>query len=414
MGRQCGLCRWNRLHLRYVRGGKLKRIALIPAAGAGKRMGSSINKQYLLLDEKPILVHTLKLFENSGFIDEIYLIVPENEIDYCRKEVVERYEFNKVKQIVAGGAERQHSVLNGLRAIKNAEPDDIILIHDGVRPFVSPEIIQRSVEIALAHKSALVAVPVKDTVKIARDGFAISSPPRATLWLAQTPQAFCFSTILAAHESAAAEGFIGTDDASLLERVGEKSHIVVGDYRNIKITTPEDLILAETFISESRSQNRMRIGHGYDVHCLVAERKLILGGVEIPFEKGLLGHSDADVLLHAITDALLGAIGEGDLGRHFPDTDPAYRGVSSIRLLKQAMKLAEKKGYTAGNIDATIVAQRPKLAPYITLMKSNIASALECDPDRINIKATTTEGLGFAGRGEGIAAYAVALMHKQN
>jgi 2-C-methyl-D-erythritol 2,4-cyclodiphosphate synthase len=154
----------------------------------------------------------------------------------------------------------------------------------------------------------------------------------------------------------------------------------------------------------------MRIGHGYDVHQLVTGRKLILGGVEVPYAKGLLGHSDADVLLHAICDAILGAIGEGDIGRHFPDSDPAYKGISSVKLLRQVMTLAESKGYVMGNVDATIVAQRPKLAPHIPAMKSVIAEALECDPDRVNVKATTTEELGFAGRGEGVAAYAVVLM----
>jgi 2-C-methyl-D-erythritol 4-phosphate cytidylyltransferase/2-C-methyl-D-erythritol 2,4-cyclodiphosphate synthase len=391
----------------------LKRVALIPAAGMGKRMGSSINKQYLLLGGKPILAHTLQLFEDAGFIDEIYPIVPEEEIDYCRAEVVERYGFTKVKQIVAGGAERQHSVLNGLQAIAAPDADDLVLIHDGVRPFVPLEVVRRSIEIAMEHQGALVAVPVKDTVKVARDGFAVGTPPREALWLAQTPQVFRYGIIRAAHESASAEGFLGTDDASLLERVGVSSHIVIGDYRNIKITTPEDMILAEAFLTEMKGKNLMRIGHGYDVHCLVTDRKLILGGVEIPFGKGLLGHSDADVLLHAISDAILGAMGEGDIGRHFPDTDPAYKGASSIALLKHVMTLAARKGFSAGNIDATVVAQRPKLAPYIGMMKENIAAALNCDPDRVNIKATTTEELGFAGRGEGIAAYAVALMSRK-
>lgn len=397
-----------------MKGGKLKVVALIPAAGMGKRMGASINKQYLLLGGKPILAHTLQLFEDAEFIDEIYPIVPLDEISYCRQEVVERYGFAKVRQIIAGGAERQHSVLNGLRAIAAAGADDIVLIHDGVRPFVTQETLRRSIEVARKHQGALVAVPVKDTVKVARDGFAVGTPPRTALWLAQTPQTFRYDIIRAAHESAAAEDYLCTDDASLLERVGEHSHIVIGDYRNIKITTPEDMILAEAFLTEMRGQDQMRIGHGYDVHCLVTDRKLILGGVEIPYDKGLLGHSDADVLLHAISDAILGAIGEGDIGRHFPDTDPAYKGASSIKLLQHVMLLANRQGYYAGNIDATIVAQRPKLAPYIGTMKDNIALALNVASDRINIKATTTEELGFAGRGEGIAAYAVVLMNKKN
>jgi 2-C-methyl-D-erythritol 4-phosphate cytidylyltransferase len=227
----------------------LKRIALVPAAGMGRRMGASINKQYLLLAGKPILAHTLELLQRAEFIDEIYPVVPPEEIDYCRSNVVEKYGIDKVRQIVAGGAERQNSVLNALRAMQ-AAADDIILIHDGVRPFVPLAALQRSIEIACEYDGALLAVPAKDTIKVVRDAFAVATPPRETLWLAQTPQTFRYSTIRAAHELAEAEGFIGTDDASLLERLGKKVHVVIGDYRNIKITTPEDLILAEAFLKQ--------------------------------------------------------------------------------------------------------------------------------------------------------------------
>ena len=226
----------------------MKRIALVPAAGMGTRMGASINKQYLLLAGKPILAHTLELLQQADCIDEIYPIVPLAEIDYCRIHIVEQYGFTKVRQIIAGGAERQHSVLNGLRAI-DAAADDIIIIHDGVRPFVPLAVLQRALELAREYDGAVVAVPVKDTVKVVRNAFAVATPPRETLWLAQTPQTFRYSVIMAAHELAEAEGFSGTDDASLLERLDKKVHIVIGDYRNIKITTPEDLILAEAFIN---------------------------------------------------------------------------------------------------------------------------------------------------------------------
>jgi len=230
----------------------LKTVALIPAAGMGKRMGASMNKQYLLLDGKPILAHTLQLFQDAGFVDEICLLIPEDEIEYCRSEIVAAYGLSKVRQIVAGGAERQHSVLNGLRALDDFNSDDIVIIHDGVRPFVPTAVLRRSVETALEHDSALVAVPVKDTVKVVRDGFAVDTPPRETLWLAQTPQTFRYGVIRSAHELAEAEGFIGTDDASLLERLGDAVHIVIGDYRNIKITTPEDMLLAEAFLRERK------------------------------------------------------------------------------------------------------------------------------------------------------------------
>lgn len=222
--------------------------AIIPAAGMGKRMGAGINKQYLLLDGKPIVAHTITLFENAPFVDDIYLVIPEPEIPYCREHVVERYGFSKVRLIVPGGAERQHSVLNGLRAIQDAQDDDLILIHDGVRPFVPVHVLEKALEVARDHDGALVAVPAKDTVKTVVDGIITGTPPRESLWLAQTPQAFRYGVIRAAHEIAEAEGFLGTDDATLVERLGKDIHVVLGDYRNIKITTPEDLILAEAFL----------------------------------------------------------------------------------------------------------------------------------------------------------------------
>lgn len=225
----------------------MKIVAIVPAAGMGRRMGASINKQYLLLDGKPILAHTLELFQKADFIDEIYPVVPAEEIEYCRIHVVERYGIEKVRQIVAGGAERQNSVLNALRAA-DCDDDDVVLIHDGVRPFVPLSALQRSIDMALEHDGALVAVPVKDTVKVVKGAFVAATPSREVLWLAQTPQTFRYRIIRAAHELAEAEGFTCTDDSSLLERVGKKVHVVIGDYRNIKITTPEDLVLAEAFI----------------------------------------------------------------------------------------------------------------------------------------------------------------------
>lgn len=222
--------------------------ALIPAAGMGKRMGAGINKQYLLLAGRPILAHTLAVFESASFVDDVYLIVPEDEIAFCRENVVERHRFAKVRLIVAGGSERQYSVLNGLRAVPSPGPDDVVVIHDGVRPFVSLPVLESSVETARLLDAALVAVPVKDTVKVVRDGIVLETPPRESLWLAQTPQTFRYRVIRDAHERAAAEAWLGTDDASLVERFGKQVHIVCGDYGNFKITTPEDLVLAEAFL----------------------------------------------------------------------------------------------------------------------------------------------------------------------
>ncbi len=225
----------------------MKIVALIPAAGMGKRMGAGINKQYLLLDGKPIVARTITVFEEAPFVDDIYVITPETEIPYCREQVVERFGFSKVRAVVPGGEERQYSVLNGLRAT-DADDDDVVLIHDGVRPFISTAVLKHATEVAAESDGALVAVPAKDTVKIVMDGVARETPPREQLWLAQTPQAFRYGVIRAAHEIAAAEGFLGTDDAMLVERLGKEVRVVMGDYRNIKITTPEDLVLAEAFL----------------------------------------------------------------------------------------------------------------------------------------------------------------------
>jgi len=230
-------------------------VALIPAAGMGRRMGASMNKQYLLLDGKPILAHTLELFQNADCIDEIFVVVPAEEIEYCRIHLVEKYGLEKVRQIVAGGAERQNSVLNGLLAL-DCHADDLVLIHDGVRPFVPLAAVQRSIEMALEYDGALVAVPVKDTVKVIKGAFVAATPAREALWFAQTPQTFRYKIILAAHKLAEAEGFIGTDDAALLERMNKKVHVVIGDYRNIKITTPEDLILAQAFLDAGKRGER--------------------------------------------------------------------------------------------------------------------------------------------------------------
>ncbi|WP_239027992.1 2-C-methyl-D-erythritol 4-phosphate cytidylyltransferase [Geomonas subterranea] len=216
----------------------------------GKRMGAGSNKQYLMLDGMPILARTVRTFQEAGCIDAIYLVSPEQEIPFCRSEVVERYGFTKVRAIVPGGSERQHSVYNGLRAIGDINPDDVVLIHDGVRPFVSVQMIEDAAAVARDAGASVVAVPVKDTVKVVRDGIITATPPRETLWLAQTPQAFRYGMIRAAHDQAAAAGFLGTDDASLLEWQGEPVRVVQGDYRNIKITTPEDMILAEAFLKE--------------------------------------------------------------------------------------------------------------------------------------------------------------------
>ena len=286
-------------------------------------------------------------------------------------------------------------------AILAAAEGALVAIHDAARPFVSRAVITAALEAAARTGAAAPAVPVKDTIKVAQGGRVVSTPDRAMLYAVQTPQ--CFSREKYRQALACVTGEQArqvTDDCSLFELAGMPVELTAGDYGNYKITTPDDL----------KKEKTMRIGHGYDVHRLVEDRKLILGGVEIPYEKGLLGHSDADVLLHAVMDAVLGAAALGDIGRHFPDTDPAYRGADSLALTRAVAALIREHGYTVGNIDATILCQKPKLAPYIEEMRRNIAAAFGVAADAVSVKATTEEHLGFTGEGLGIAAHAVALL----
>jgi len=392
-----------------------KKIAvIIAAAGSGNRMGSGIPKQYLEILGKPVLTRAVEAFTENAFIDEIYIVVSRDYEEHCRKEYIGKECFAKVKQIVCGGAERQDSVFAALSVIP-AEVD-FVLVHDGARPFITDTVIDALVESTARHGAAVAAVPVKDTVKSAVNGVFSETLDRSRLYSIQTPQGFDRRLLLTAYGKAFAENFYGTDDAVLVEKMGEKVYLVKGDYNNIKITTKEDIAMGEAILSAQQGrttpEEEFRTGTGYDVHQLKEGRKLILGGVEIPFEKGLLGHSDADVLVHAIMDALLGAAALGDIGRHFPDSDETYRGISSLLLLAKVKELLLENGYRIGNIDAVVVAQRPKIAPYIGEMISHIAGTLEIEEDRINIKGTTTEKLGFCGREEGIAAQASALIKR--
>ncbi|MBE0466912.1 MAG: 2-C-methyl-D-erythritol 2,4-cyclodiphosphate synthase, partial [Candidatus Desulforudis sp.] len=274
-------------------------------------------------------------------------------------------------------------------------------------PFVTPEQIAELAAAARKWGAATLAVPPKDTVKIGTpDGFSASTLPREHLWLVQTPQAFRYDLLTEAHRLARERGFTGTDDTSLAEYAGHTVRMVPGSYANIKITTPEDFPAAEALLGGGP----VRTGFGYDVHRLVGDRKLVLGGVEIPFDRGLAGHSDADVLVHAVMDALLGAAGAGDIGGLFPDNDPAFRGLSSLVLLDRVAGVVRERGLEVANLDAVVVAQAPRLAPFIPRMEGNIARVLGVSPAVVNVKATTTEGLGFTGAGAGMAAYAVAAL----
>jgi 2-C-methyl-D-erythritol 4-phosphate cytidylyltransferase/2-C-methyl-D-erythritol 2,4-cyclodiphosphate synthase len=386
----------------------MKTVAIIPAGGSGRRLGGDVAKQYLLLGGMPVLARTLAVFQKSAVIDGIILVVPAGDLAAVRKQVVEPYDLTKVSAVVAGGKERQDSVRNGLAAV--GRPCDVVVVHDGVRPFVTGDMIARAVEAAARGGAAAIGVPAKDTIKAATDAQIVTATlPRQNLWQTQTPQAFQYDLLCRAYDLAARDRFYATDDASLVERLGASVRLLAGTYDNIKITTPEDRVIAEAFLVQ-QEKNKMTFlcGLGYDSHRFAPGRKLVLGGVDIPFERGLAGHSDADALVHAVCDALLGMAAAGDIGRHFPDTDPAYRDISSLLLLERVGKMLADRNIAIHHIDATVMTEKPKLSPYAPLMAANIAKTLRMPQSAVNIKAKTNEGMGFVGRGEGVAVEAVA------
>lgn len=366
--------------------------AILVAAGASRRMGFD-KLSHRLPDGRTVLQASVQAFDAHPEVSQIVLVAGKNRAA-CEELAAQ---CKTPARVVPGGETRADSVRAGLGVAEGT----LVAIHDAARPFVSEEVISRTLAAAAECGAAAPAVPVKDTIKLAENGMVQMTPDRSKLFAVQTPQCFSREKYLLALERVTADRASAvTDDCSLFELAGFPVRLTEGDYANIKITTADDL----------KGESRMRIGHGYDVHRLVEGRKLILGGVEIPYEKGLLGHSDADVLLHAISDALLGAAALGDIGKHFPDNDPQYEGADSLVLLHKVGELLHQAGYAVGNIDATILCQAPKLAPHIAAMRENIASALGMAVDAVSVKATTEEKLGFTGSGEGIAAHAVALI----
>ena len=405
--------------------------AIIPASGLGKRLGSDFDKAFVAVAGQPLIAHTLALFQDCPEIDEIILVIRTAQIVRAQELVRERG-FTKVKAVTAGGEVRQDSVRNGLA--KLSPGCEIVVIHDGARPLVTQEIIASSIKAALKDGAAIAAVPVIDTIKSSPDGqFVSSTLERKQLYAIQTPQTFARNVIESAYERAYADHYFGTDDASLVERLGMPVRIISGSYENVKITTPTDIIIAEA-IMKSRIANcklqiadcaednspilphshtpiPLRVGHGYDVHRFATGRKLFLGGIEFPGEEGLLGHSDADVMLHAVADAVLGAAGAGDIGRLFPDTDPAYKDARSAILLAKVAEVVAKLGWRVGNIDVTLIAEKPRIAKHAPTMQENIAAALGISPEQVSVKASTAEGMGPIGEGIGIECHAVALLH---
>ncbi|MCL2488674.1 MAG: 2-C-methyl-D-erythritol 2,4-cyclodiphosphate synthase, partial [Oscillospiraceae bacterium] len=351
----------------------------------------------------PVLARTLMAFDAAVSVDELVVVAQPEDFEIFGG-LLDRYRITKPVRFAAGGSIRRQSVANGIAVAAGA---DYYAIHDGARPLISPALIDQTVAAALACGCAAPAVPVKDTLKtVNSDGMVTGTPDRGAFLAVQTPQVLSREIYEAACRRVGEADL--TDDCRLAELAGYPVRLIPGSEQNIKITTPEDILLAEAFLG--KEAGAMRIGHGYDVHRLCAGRKLILGGVEIPFEKGLLGHSDADVLAHAVIDALLGAAGLGDIGVLFPAADPAYAGADSLLLMRQAMTQVTRAGWQPVNIDATVIAQAPKLAPHIPLMRQQIAAACGIPPDAVNVKATTEEGLGFTGQGEGIAAHTIAML----
>jgi len=390
---------------------------IIAAAGRGERMGAPLNKVYLPLGDRPVLLHSVMAFESSGCINTYVVVAHPSEVPFCRA-LLTPYRLRKLAGVVGGGGARQESVANGLKALPEA--CELVAVHDGARPLLTREVLDGAIRRAREVGAVVVGIPVKDTVKVVEEtGLIRETPDRSGLWLAQTPQVFRRELLVRAFDEAARSGFEGTDDASLVERLGIPIEVYRGSYDNIKVTTPGDLVQAEAILARRSGQDvrhaaptgsTVRTGIGYDVHPFAAGRPLILGGVEIPGAGGLAGHSDADALLHALMDACLGAAGLRDIGHYFPPSEQQWKDAPSLALLAAVRGILAESGYSVRQVDAVVAAEWPRLAPYIDQMKERISAILGIPAGAVGIKATTTEGLGFVGRGEGIAAWAVATV----
>lgn len=385
--------------------------AVIVAAGRGERAGGNahVPKQYRPLGGMPVLAHSLCALARSPQIGAIQVVIhPDDRRLY--DAAVAPYS-DRVVEPVAGGNSRQESVRLGLEALEASKPHRV-LIHDAARPFLSPDLIARLLTALESTPGAIAAVPVADTLKrAATDGTITQTIDRANLWRAQTPQAFRFTAILDAHRRALEAGKSGfTDDAAIAEWAGLSVQLVPASSNNVKLTTAEDLALAERLLTPAPSPLETRNGTGFDVHAFAAGDHVWLCGVKVAHSHRLEGHSDADVGLHALTDAILGAIGDGDIGEHFPPSDPTWRGASSRHFIEDAAARVRKLGGRISNVDVTLICEAPKVGPHRLAMRQAIATFLQIDIGRVGVKATTTEGLGLVGRREGIAAMASATV----
>jgi 2-C-methyl-D-erythritol 4-phosphate cytidylyltransferase/2-C-methyl-D-erythritol 2,4-cyclodiphosphate synthase len=379
-------------------------VALVVAAGRGARFGGAQPKQYAMLAGRPLLHHGLAALAGHPAIAGVRAVIHADDLALYESAA----EGLALLDPVPGGASRQDSARLGLESLEDLAPERV-LIHDGARPLLPAAVIDRVLEALERTPGAVAALPVTDTLKREQDGLVADTVARQGLWRAQTPQGFHYPAILAAHRAAA--GAELTDDAAVAEQAGLPVALVQGSPRNLKVTTPEDLARAETILTGAGgAAPETRAGSGFDVHRFGPGDHVNLCGLRIPHDKTLLGHSDADVALHALTDALLGALGAGDIGLHFPPTDPRWRGADSALFLRHACDLAAARGGRIVNVDVTVICEAPKLAPHRAAMVARLAELLDLAPERVNVKATTTEGLGFTGRGEGIAAQASATI----
>ena len=390
--------------------------AVIAAGGTGTRMKSRVPKQFLEIAGKPILLHTIESVSAIEAVSQIVVALPEEHIPQA-EAILSRQPMRLEIQCVAGGDSRQESVRNGVAHVR--ADADLIMVHDAVRPVCDRDTMLRVLDAARKRGAAAAGIPATETIqRVARSGRVLATPPREELYAIQTPQAFRAGILRSALERAHEAGFRGTDESSVVRWAGHRVMVVAGSPDNIKITRTLDLDIAELLMSKkarggigsAMGESKLRIGQGIDYHRLVAGRKLILGGVEIPFARGLEGHSDADALAHAVCDALLGAAGLGDIGLYYPDTDPRNRGRCSLEFLKEVRAKIEAAGWTIRNVDATLLLERPKVAPYVPEMRQRLAESLGLETAQVNIKATTTEGMNAEGREEGISAQAIALL----
>jgi 2-C-methyl-D-erythritol 4-phosphate cytidylyltransferase/2-C-methyl-D-erythritol 2,4-cyclodiphosphate synthase len=378
--------------------------AIIAAGGWGRRLGAGVPKQLLQVGGATILERSVGAFASHPGVAEVVVALPATLAADPPGWLAALGGGSRVR-VVAGGERRQDSVANAFDAI--AAEAEIVLVHDAARPFVTADVISRSIEGAAAHGAAIAAVGAQDTVKRVEGGAIAETLPRESIVLAQTPQAFRRGVLRDA-VALGRSGVQATDEAALAERAGHRVHVIDGDPANVKITTSHDLEAARGRARDVEAQ----AGIGYDLHRLVEGRPLVLGGVTVPSDRGALGHSDADVVCHAVTDAVLGAAHAGDIGRLFPDSDPRWKDASSLGLLREAVAVAHRLGFAVRNVDVVVILERPKLAPYRDAIERHVADALGIEPERVSVKAKTNEGMDAVGRGEAIAAHAVAIVSR--